>query len=186
MSDTPTTDAFHAGYQGGNDWAEYRRAIRFAGELEKALRLVRDVVKNQQIAHQVIDMESGKSLLEYLNEQLRDAASLPGSKGGEMKKGPIIKKGQIVAISTGEYSDYSVREYVRALRDIDRDAEAKRFKETGPFLAPPTWDEKGDPDEYGSDDRFIAWAIKEGMWEPLEAELLTEWWIGAYGRFGDH
>jgi len=95
-----------------------------------------------------------------------------------------IKKGQIIAISTGEYSDYSVREYVRATRDIDRVAEVKRFKETGPYLAPPSWDEKGDPEEYGSDDRFIAWAIKEGLWEPVEADLITEWWIGSYGRLG--
>ena len=41
-----------------------------------------------------------------------------------------IRKGQIVAITSGDYSDYCLLDHVRALRDFEPVAEAERFKPT--------------------------------------------------------
>lgn len=92
-----------------------------------------------------------------------------------------ITKGQIVAITNGEYSDYCLRDHLRALKDFDSGEEIKRFKETGPYLEPPSWNPKGEPEEYESDERFLAWTIREGLMEPLDDGAVTELWIGAYG-----
>lgn len=93
-----------------------------------------------------------------------------------------IKKGQLIAITNGEYSDYTLRDHVRALKDFDSKNEAQRFMDEGDFLAVQEWDKDGDPTEYGSDDRFIAWAIREGLIEPLGPDDVVELWIGSYGR----
>jgi len=89
-----------------------------------------------------------------------------------------IKKGQIVAITKGEYSDYGLYDHLRALRDFDAYEEAERFKVEGEYLRAPVWDPKGEPVEYGSDDRFLDWAIREGIMEPTKDEVV-ELWIGS-------
>ena len=84
-----------------------------------------------------------------------------------------INKGQIIALTEGEYSDYNLRDHVRALQDFDTTEEIVRFMEIGNYLG-------GDePREYGSDDRFIAWAIREHLIEPLEKNEVVEWHLGA-------
>ena len=87
-----------------------------------------------------------------------------------------INKGQIVAITSGEYSDYCLQEHWLAGRDFDVEQELARFKKTGPYRLPP------DSDLEGSDDRFIAWAVREELLVPLEDNAVVELWIGAYGR----
>ena len=91
-----------------------------------------------------------------------------------------IKQGQILAITTGVYSDYTLRDHVRALRDFDTASEVGRFVKEGDYIAPPDWDENGEPSIYGSETRFIAWAIREGLIEPLSKNEVIEWHIGSY------
>lgn len=95
-----------------------------------------------------------------------------------------IKSGQIVAITKGEYSDYCLGDHMRALKDFDSDGEIERFKRDGNYLAVPEWDKSGEPDAYGSDERFLAWLIREGFLEPLPDEVVVELWIGSYGQLG--
>lgn len=93
-----------------------------------------------------------------------------------------IKKGQLIVITTGDYSDYGIRDHMRAERDFNPYVEAQRFMDTGDYLQPPEYDPTGDPDIYGSDDRFLAWCIREGFLSPVAAEEVTELHIGSYGR----
>lgn len=82
-----------------------------------------------------------------------------------------ILKNQIVAITTGEYSDYCLRDHLRALKDFDTAAEISRFKKQDTAIV----------DDYGDQDRFLAWAIREGLMSPLDDASVVEFWIGAYG-----
>lgn len=93
-----------------------------------------------------------------------------------------ITKGQIIAITTGEYSDYCLRDHVRALRDFDAADEATRFKKEGDYKVSPEWSFDGEPDAYGSDDRFLAWAIRQQLIEPLQPGQVVELHISDYGR----
>lgn len=93
-----------------------------------------------------------------------------------------IRKGTIVAITTGEYSDYGLRDHMRALKDFDSDEEKSRFRDSGDYLAAPEWDKDGEKETYGSDDRFIAWCIREELMSPMSADEVVELWIGRYGR----
>lgn len=94
-----------------------------------------------------------------------------------------VKKSQIVAISGGEYSDYYVKDYVRALIDFDTKEVSARFVASDQYKTVPEYDPKGDPTEYGSDKRVLAWMIREGIVEPVEAGLIVEWWTGGYSTF---
>ena len=89
-----------------------------------------------------------------------------------------IKKGQIVAITTGDFSYYSVNDHLRALRDFDAYEEAERFKREGDYLVPYKYDPNGTPNHSGSTGRFLAWAIREGLMEPTHDEVV-ELWIGS-------
>lgn len=90
-----------------------------------------------------------------------------------------IKGGQIVAITQGEYSDYCLRDHMRALKDFDAAAELERFKKEGDYLAPPEWVDKPwaaemiakhkadpSPSISGSIDRFLAWLVREKLMDP--------------------
>ncbi len=76
----------------------------------------------------------------------------------------IIKKGTIVALTLGEYSDYCLHGHVRALQDISTGDVIRRYME-------------GREGHYGIHLEFIAWMIREGMIEPV-SDGVTEWWIG--------
>jgi hypothetical protein len=93
-----------------------------------------------------------------------------------------VKQGQILAITTGAYSDYTLRDHVRALRDFDTTDEIARFMKEGDYIAPAEWDEDGPPSVYDSDIRFIAWAIRERLIEPLSENEVVEWHVGEYGE----
>jgi hypothetical protein len=93
-----------------------------------------------------------------------------------------IKQGQVVAITTGEYSDYCLRDHLLALKDFDAKAEAERFKEVGDYFAVPEYDPEGEPETWGCHDRFLAWAIREGLLEPLNDASVVDLHIGSYGE----
>lgn len=86
-----------------------------------------------------------------------------------------IAKGQILAITSGVYSDYNLRDHARALCDFDTANEIAKFVESGNYL-------DSDGSTWNSDDRFIAWAIREGLITPLPDGEVVEWHIGAYGE----
>lgn len=91
-----------------------------------------------------------------------------------------VKQMQILAITTGKYSDYTLLDHARALRDFDTTNEISRFVKEGDYLAPAYLN--GDPDVDGSDTRFVAWAVREGLIEPLPENDVIEWHIGEYGE----
>ena len=84
----------------------------------------------------------------------------------------LIRKGQILAITVGEYSDYTLLDHIRASRDFDSTKEIQRFMDT---------DESHD-NKRGSDNRFIAWSIREGIIETMDRDSVIEWHIGEYGK----
>lgn len=94
-----------------------------------------------------------------------------------------IKKGQFLVITTGEYSDFGIREYVRAMRDFDTKEVSDAFRSSGPYKEVLEWAVDDEPSTYGSDDRFMAWAIREGYFAPVDAAEVQEWHIGSYGHF---
>lgn len=79
-----------------------------------------------------------------------------------------ITKGQIIVVTEGSYSDYDIKDYMRALRDFDTLEVAGRFNEA----------EKRAKEEWNGADLFMAWALREGLWEPLTAAEVVEWHIG--------
>ena len=93
-----------------------------------------------------------------------------------------IKAGQIICITTGEYSDYGIRDHLRAIRGFDSSELIEDFKGTEFYRAADY--EGDDADEYGSDSRFLAWLIRQGIVEPLDANEVVELHIGSYGRLG--
>lgn len=97
-----------------------------------------------------------------------------------------ITKGQIVWVTTGEYSDYGVRDHMRALRDFDNTEEIARFKEEGDYLAVPARGISKKPTIDGADDRYLAWCIREGIMAPMGADEAVELHIGSYGGLGDY
>ena len=81
-----------------------------------------------------------------------------------------IRKGQIIAITAGDYSDYCLRDHMRALRDFNPVAEAERFKP------------KDTRQDYrGEDEEYIAWLIREAIVEPLSVGEVVELHVGSYG-----
>lgn len=95
-------------------------------------------------------------------------------RGSTMK----ISKGQLIAITNGEYSDYCLRDHMRALQDFNAHDEAERFKKTDDYLSKNQYS-AGRPSKYGSDMRFLAWLIRENIVEPLEHGTVVELYIGS-------
>lgn len=90
-----------------------------------------------------------------------------------------ILKGQIVALSDGEYSDYGIYAHMRALQDFETDEQIDTYKaeyafrrDNGGLLS--DWE----PESEG----FDAWLIRKGLLTPhVEPDEIVEWWTGAYG-----
>lgn len=90
-----------------------------------------------------------------------------------------IKKGQIVAITSGEFSDYCLRDHMRALRDFDPREEVERFKREGDYLVQQHgWGTH----QHGAEERFMAWMTREGLLAPMDDETVVELYIGDYGE----
>lgn len=85
-----------------------------------------------------------------------------------------ITKGQLIAVTCGEYSDYTLKDHVRAVCDFDTSEQIARFKLEGDYFV--------DGSDYGSDDRFLVWLLKANIIEPLEVDSVIEWWVGCYGE----
>ena len=81
-----------------------------------------------------------------------------------------IRKGQIIAVTAGDYSDYYLRDHMRALRDFDPVAEAERFK---PMEIREAYS--------GEDQEYIAWLIREAIVEPLSVGEVVELHVCSYG-----
>jgi hypothetical protein len=80
----------------------------------------------------------------------------------------IIKKGTIVAITTGEYSDYCLDGHVIALKDFDPQEQARIFQ-AGNVIQ-----------EYHGREAFLSYLIINGFIDPTEK--VVELWLGtAYG-----
>lgn len=85
-----------------------------------------------------------------------------------------INPGDVVAFSSGEYSDYRVGSFARALKPITKEV----WEELGKACSkPPEWDKDGDPrfDEY----KAVPWLVARGYIEEIEYH---EMWMGDYGR----
>jgi len=75
-----------------------------------------------------------------------------------MKKMMTIPKGSLLTITSGVYSDYSVRGVFRALKDIDGDALRGVWLRNHPEQA----------EEYRfKEDDFLAWLAREGYIEDV-------------------
>lgn len=83
-----------------------------------------------------------------------------------------INKGQIIAFTNGQYSDYCLRDHMRALEDFQTADKMNEFKASPEFQSVNCWEQ---------DDAFMAWLVKTGIVEPLGDEVV-EWHIGSYGE----
>ena len=81
-----------------------------------------------------------------------------------------IKKGELITIATGAYSDYSISGVFRVLADFNPQEQMEKFAAETPLE---------DDDTYRDLSEFIAWISRSGLLEPLESR---EWHIGSYGR----
>ncbi|KVN17966.1 MULTISPECIES: hypothetical protein [unclassified Burkholderia] len=84
-----------------------------------------------------------------------------------------ITKGQIIAFTEGVYSDYCLRDHMRALDEFETDDKFAEFKLTPEFKA-SSFRER--------EDLFMAWLVKTGAVEPLDDEV-TEWHITSHRGF---
>lgn len=82
-----------------------------------------------------------------------------------------IQKGQIIAFTTGEYSDYCLRDHMRALCDFETADKIAEFKATEECRTANCWE---------LDCVFMAWLVKTGVVEPSGDEVI-EWHVGSYG-----
>ena len=89
-----------------------------------------------------------------------------------------IKKGQIIALTKGGCSDYSLRGHARALCSFETKEVISDFMQTSDFLRTDL------PSSFGNDYRFTAWAIRKNLIEPLEDGDVVEWCLGSYGELG--
>ena len=94
-----------------------------------------------------------------------------------------IKKGMIIALTEGEYADFRVTNHAQALRDFNGRVEIARFKKTGDYIA--RWSADEEPSAFLSTERFVKWAVKEGLFKVLTAEEVCEWHLGSYKRLGE-
>lgn len=91
----------------------------------------------------------------------------------------LIARGQVIALTSGQHSDYCLRDHVRALRDFDTDAVVSEFMATPAYLKTPSH-----PHEdvmwwrrMQAEDRFFDWLIRNGFVEPLPSGEVIEWWF---------
>src|SRR6185312_10920888 len=84
-----------------------------------------------------------------------------------------IKRGTLLVLETGEYSDYTFHGPFRVMKGFDEvkvvDLHRKQWKPEN-----PEWDTEPDTDS------FMGWLTAQGYIEPVEN--LVSWHIGSYGR----
>lgn len=86
----------------------------------------------------------------------------------------VLKKGTLLVIETGEYSDRGWSGPVRMLGDYSKADLAEQFRQEWKPIDP--WDgDKPRPDD------FLPWLIKVGKAEDVED--VHSWHVGSYGEF---
>jgi predicted ATP-binding protein involved in virulence len=86
----------------------------------------------------------------------------------------VVKKGDIVLCSSGEYSDYSIMSVGRANKDFNTDELKAEYLSINP-------EEKKDYSFV--DSKFIKWLVVDK--ELLEEITYTEWHISDYGNIDE-
>lgn len=82
------------------------------------------------------------------------------------KRMAIIPAGSLLTVSTGEYSDYSVRGVFRAKSDIDADALRQEWLKDNPVNEENYW--------FFNEDQFLGWVCRLGLLDPVDC---FEWHI---------
>lgn len=98
----------------------------------------------------------------------------------------LIKKGSVINLTNGAYSDYCLRGTMRALRDLDTKELVAKFVELNKEkLTPQNHYRSEEVQCYKSKsydfhvgNEFIAWLNREGYVE--DTLDVREWWIGDY------
>lgn len=92
----------------------------------------------------------------------------------------MIKKGQIILMSMGRYSDYGPLDHVRALQDFDLGDALCRFRRSETYMALPDWETPdGELTFEGKEERFLAWGMREGLFTPLAPNEVIEVNLGS-------
>lgn len=85
-----------------------------------------------------------------------------------------LKKGTLLIIETGEYSDRSWGGPVRMLKTVAKAELVEKYREE--WKPPPEW-----PDEKPSPNDFLPWLVKAGWAE--DVDNTESWHVGSYGDF---
>lgn len=85
----------------------------------------------------------------------------------------VLKKGALLIIETGEYSDRSWNGPVRMLKDFAKVDLTEDFKRE--WKPQNKWEHKPSPDD------FLPWLIRTGRAEDVEG--VEAWHVGSYGQF---
>ncbi len=78
-----------------------------------------------------------------------------------------MKPGELVIISTGEYSDYSLQGLFKIMAPFEFEAKKTEFLNKFPELV----------ESYSALDKFLPWLVAEGL---IEDHSFTEWHLGSY------
>lgn len=85
----------------------------------------------------------------------------------------VLKKGTLLVVETGEYSDRAYHGPVRMLGDFAKADLAEQFKSE--WKPANEYDDRPDPSD------FLPWLIKTGKAETIEG--IHSWHVGSYGVF---
>lgn len=88
------------------------------------------------------------------------------------------KKGDILYLTSGEYSDYNMRLSVKVIKGFDTKKIQTKFLNYFNSLTDPETGESFD--DYRQIDCFVPWIIREGYIEELEEA--KELHLGSYGK----
>ncbi len=93
--------------------------------------------------------------------------------------------GSLIAVTSGEYSDYCLMGHMRVLRPFSQNEVVAEFKARGPWKVKgyppvPTTADDEDGEDWDCHDRFLAWLVSEGYAEPVES--VQTMYIGAYSH----
>ncbi len=80
-----------------------------------------------------------------------------------------MKPGELIIISTGEYSDYSLCGLFKVMKPFEFDSKKTEFLNIFPKLV----------GSYDALDKFLPWLCSEGL---IEDYPFTEWHLGSYSR----
>lgn len=87
-----------------------------------------------------------------------------------------IKEGAVLVITSGSYSDYWIRDFLRVTRSFEQDDVVERFKASGRHLVYSEVFGEGVPE--GSHERFLAYLIDEGLAETVAPDAVLELYLG--------